>query len=391
MTQFFKPYEGTRPYFFISYAHAQSEAVVSTIRILHEKGYRLWYDEGIPAGSDWPSNIARHMDACSRVIFFLSEASLASPNCLSEIRQALRLRKPVLIVPLEETGGKPAWNKLLEGAAALPLTEGPEKRAEAIVQSRFLSARYKKGPLEALPAGILPLILSLFFFLASAAFFFTLRAGIWDPWKSRAKPPSSQAETAEEEETQEAPPQVVDLGEAEKFFPVEFPDSLQERAVRKALSKKKDVITRGMLSDLDRLYLCGTLTADDLAGVSFDQEGVCRVYGTEAGTGPVTDLSLLTYAVRLQSLALICQPLEDLTPLGGHALLEELYLSGSSLTDPLTLSGLPSLRVLDIRHTGLKDLSSLEDLPRLQRVCVSRDMLPLSWNENAGFDLILVP
>ncbi|MBQ5360908.1 MAG: toll/interleukin-1 receptor domain-containing protein, partial [Lachnospiraceae bacterium] len=63
MTQFFKPYEGARPFFFISYAHAQSEEVVSTIRILHEKGCRLWYDEGIPAGSDWPSNIARHMDA----------------------------------------------------------------------------------------------------------------------------------------------------------------------------------------------------------------------------------------------------------------------------------------------------------------------------------------
>ena len=53
MSRFFKPYEGNRPYLFISYAHKQSEEVVSTIRILHEKGWRLWYDEGIPAGSDW--------------------------------------------------------------------------------------------------------------------------------------------------------------------------------------------------------------------------------------------------------------------------------------------------------------------------------------------------
>ena len=53
MNRFFKPYEGTRPFLFISYAHRQSEEVVSTIRILHEKGWRLWYDEGIPAGSDW--------------------------------------------------------------------------------------------------------------------------------------------------------------------------------------------------------------------------------------------------------------------------------------------------------------------------------------------------
>ena len=32
MNRFFKPYEGTRPYLFISYAHKQSEEVVSTIR-----------------------------------------------------------------------------------------------------------------------------------------------------------------------------------------------------------------------------------------------------------------------------------------------------------------------------------------------------------------------
>ena len=38
MNRFFKPYEGTRPYLFISYAHKQSEEVVSTIRILHENG-----------------------------------------------------------------------------------------------------------------------------------------------------------------------------------------------------------------------------------------------------------------------------------------------------------------------------------------------------------------
>ena len=52
MSGFFKPYEGSRPFVFISYAHRQSDAVLDTIRILHEKGWRLWYDEGIPAGSD---------------------------------------------------------------------------------------------------------------------------------------------------------------------------------------------------------------------------------------------------------------------------------------------------------------------------------------------------
>ncbi len=41
MSRFFKPYEGNRPYLFISYSHRQSEAVVDAIRLLHERGYRL--------------------------------------------------------------------------------------------------------------------------------------------------------------------------------------------------------------------------------------------------------------------------------------------------------------------------------------------------------------
>jgi hypothetical protein len=102
MNRFFKPYEGTRPFLFISYAHRQSEEVVSTIRILHEKGWRLWYDEGIPAGSDWPANIAQHMDRCERVIFFLSARAMESPNCYSEMRTAFRMKKPVLVVRLED-------------------------------------------------------------------------------------------------------------------------------------------------------------------------------------------------------------------------------------------------------------------------------------------------
>ena len=88
MSRFFKPYEGTRPYLFISYAHKQSEEVVSTIRILHEKGWRLWYDEGIPAGSDWPANIAGHMQGCAGVLFFESERALESTKKYSEDRYA---------------------------------------------------------------------------------------------------------------------------------------------------------------------------------------------------------------------------------------------------------------------------------------------------------------
>ena len=102
MTTFFRPYEGRKPYIFISYSHKDSEKVLETIFPIHEQLYRLWYDEGIPAGSDWPRNIEVHMRNCRMVLFFLSRTALASPNCLSEIRTAVKQGKTVLLLKLEE-------------------------------------------------------------------------------------------------------------------------------------------------------------------------------------------------------------------------------------------------------------------------------------------------
>ena len=160
MSTFFRPYEGERPYLFISYAHKQSEAVVNTIRILHEKGYRLWYDEGIPAGSDWPANIAQHMQGCEKVVFFLSERAMESPNCFSEIRTAFRAGKPILVVRLEDVSvTNPDWQELLDGKQMIPLTPVPVGRrilagtracgiAAFLPRSRRIARHAGERPLE---------------------------------------------------------------------------------------------------------------------------------------------------------------------------------------------------------------------------------------------------
>ena len=102
MIEFFKPYEGKKPYIFISYSHRNSAEVIGTIRLIHDKMYQLWYDEGIPAGSDWPRNIAVHMDDCQAVLFFMSRTALESPNCLSEMTTAARQGKKILLMKLED-------------------------------------------------------------------------------------------------------------------------------------------------------------------------------------------------------------------------------------------------------------------------------------------------
>mgnify|MGYP002861013035 CR=1 FL=1 len=385
MSTFFRPYEGSRPFVFISYAHRQSDAVVSTIRILHEKGWRLWYDEGIPAGSDWPANIARHMQSCERVVFFLSARALESHNCYSEMKTAARLGKPILLVRLEKAAPDEKWKEILEGKEEIPLLDSAEERAEAILRSGFLPRRLHRSWAEKIPWRVFGLAASLILFLAAAGVLGALATGRWTPIRA-------------EEYTEEAPSQsvapasapVIDLGGAEQYFAVSFPDSQQEKAIRRALGGQTDEVYRWQLAELGELYFCGNLTVDNMDVVSFSVNGTCRVNGAPVIRGKVSDLSLIADMVRLESLALICQPLEDLSGLNGHVLLRELSLAGSSVDDLSALKELPSLEVLHLEHTDVRDLTPLEALQNLKTVTVSRDMLPLVWNENASFTVVLV-
>ena len=361
MNSFFKPYEGRRPFLFISYAHRQSDTVLDTIRILHEKGWRLWYDEGIPAGSDWPANIAQHMQSCERVIFFLSERALASHNCYSEMKAAARMGKPILLVRLEDTGQDEKWTEILANCQEIPLLENAAERADAILRSGFLPRRLHRRFTERIPWRALGLIASLLFFLAAAGTLGALAAGKWVPV------PELPAETAAPRVTS-TPVPVVELGEAERFFAVSFPDKQQERAVRRALEIPEDPIYRWQLAQIPELCFCGNMTLDRKAAVSFDADGTCRVNGAPVIQGNVSDLRLIESMVKLEKLALIFQPLDDLSGLNGHLLLRELSLAGSSVDD----------------------LSALRELPSLKTVSVSRDMLPLTWSEEAAFAVVLI-
>ena len=101
------PYEGQDPFIFISYAHKNSDRVIPILEKLHEAGYRVWYDDGIAPGSEWPEYIAEHLNGCRTVISFVSPESIDSPNCRREVTYALSKRKPFLGILLEETKMSP--------------------------------------------------------------------------------------------------------------------------------------------------------------------------------------------------------------------------------------------------------------------------------------------
>ena len=387
MEQFFRPYEGRHPFLFISYAHACSTEVLPVIRILHDGGVRLWYDEGIPAGSDWPANIADHMQSCERVLFFLHERALRSPNCFSEIRTAARLKKPLLVVRLDSSPIPAEWAELLDEAPTVELQPDAAARAEAIRRSGFVPRRLRHSWGEKIPWRALGLAASLALFLASAALFGAAASGRFQPLSAAEMPAVTQTPAPFPTPVPELPEA---LAAAESFFPVSFPDTRQETAIRRALGRAEGEISRGELAGIRSLHLAGNLILSDPGALRFEADGSARVNGAPVSTGKVTDLSLLPYMTRLEELTLACQPLQSLTPLAGHVLLRQLNLAGSTVTELGALTGLPSLETLQLEHTGVKDLSPLEALPSLGRVTVSRDMLPLSWSGDAAFEVILV-
>ncbi len=98
-----KTYEGKEPYIFISYSHKESDIIIPIIERLQADGYRVWYDDGIIPGTEWPETIAQHLNDSSVFICFISPSYVDSFNCKRELDFAVHKRKDFLAVFLEET------------------------------------------------------------------------------------------------------------------------------------------------------------------------------------------------------------------------------------------------------------------------------------------------
>ncbi len=116
-------YEGKKEYIFVSYAHKDSEIVLPVIEQLYEKKYRVWYDEGIAPGSEWPQNIAEHLNGAAAIIIFVSQNSLDSPNCQNEVSRAAASGKILIEYRLEAKGHPLLNEKIKDGSASLASNE----------------------------------------------------------------------------------------------------------------------------------------------------------------------------------------------------------------------------------------------------------------------------
>jgi hypothetical protein len=99
----FTAYKGIRPYIFTSYAHRNMKDVFQIIKRLNRDRYRIWYDEGIEPGNEWPEIVGSAVVNCSQFLVFMSPYAAESRNVRNEINLAFNEHKDILVVFLQKT------------------------------------------------------------------------------------------------------------------------------------------------------------------------------------------------------------------------------------------------------------------------------------------------
>ncbi len=135
-----KPYtKGDEKYIFVSYSHKDSARVFPIIEKLSDEGFRVWYDEGIDPGTEWPETIAKHLSGASCFIAFISQNALESNECRREINFAFRKKLGFISVFLEEVELSPGMEMQLSNNQSIFKYKIPQEEFyEKIIRTEML-------------------------------------------------------------------------------------------------------------------------------------------------------------------------------------------------------------------------------------------------------------
>ncbi|MBQ4158104.1 MAG: toll/interleukin-1 receptor domain-containing protein, partial [Clostridia bacterium] len=123
------PYEGTEPFIFVSYCHEDKKRIHPLLEQMVRDSYRIWYDENMHAGEDSADNIENHLEDCAVVIAFISENYSLSHSCRSELTYALKCRKKVISVLIEDFALSKGFRTQLNHFGCLKQSDFPNENA----------------------------------------------------------------------------------------------------------------------------------------------------------------------------------------------------------------------------------------------------------------------
>ena len=366
-----RPYDGDQPYIFISYAHANSPAVMEVVHELHHRGFRIWYDDGIEVGSEWQENIAQHLADASLMIAFVSNAYMRSDNCRKEMHYAVSKKKNLINIFLEETRLTPGMEMQIGNLFALmkytmsdetfyaKLWNAPQLGPELLCADSP-SAKSAKPQPRAKKQKKVPIDLtveqqrqrkrkirrhvrlSVLLGLLLAAVIFGIIA--WSTGLAKRVEVRFQ-----QEDLRLLPDDTV----------VDIKNELLEQAAREFCGIPEGEMKVSDLAGLTELYIYG----DRYSLHSYE-----AVIGEE-NTGSIEDLSDLAFFTHLEKLVLAFQPLRSLETMPACPV-EYLSIDYCPLTSLQGIGSLLMLREFNADACPIRDLGDLSNCLELRRLCL---------------------
>jgi transcriptional regulator with XRE-family HTH domain len=100
------PFEACDPigsFVFVSYSHRDKAVAYPELHRIRRLGIRVWYDEGILPGRDYPDALASTLKNSAAFVALITPAAVASTDVKNEIWLARRWEKPFFAIHLEQT------------------------------------------------------------------------------------------------------------------------------------------------------------------------------------------------------------------------------------------------------------------------------------------------
>lgn len=145
------PYQGQEPFAFFSYCHKDSDRVYPLIEELTELGYRIWFDEGIGIGDEWPEVIARKLEECNTFLVAMTPNYCCSHNCKNEMTYQVEDQKPMLSLMMEDFPLSGGIKLQLAGTQYLRLFDRSPADWAGLITSSGMLAACKGTPLSLRP------------------------------------------------------------------------------------------------------------------------------------------------------------------------------------------------------------------------------------------------
>lgn len=405
---------------------------------MYDRGFNIWYDEGIEVGSEWTECIASHLAGASLMIGFVTDNYMASDNCRREMNFAVQKKKHVINVFLSPTTLTPGMELQIGGIFALMKYTFPS-------EEYFFERLYSAPALRSENFGADPETIEIQSHREKRETEKTQRHEAHDERRrlkneERAERRASDGDApvivVDEPRAAEPPVSakaakkrlvrgltaaflallVIAAGvlwyvggitgftgrfwnkhftsaEAVEMLPDDtvaaFTDPVFEAAAREYCGKAEGELTVGDLSGLTELHITGdsySMTAPE-SGAQADGD---------LTRGTLEDLSDLAYFTDLQTLEISMQPLSSLKTLpesnitslrvsscrltsldgiGALPLLRLLDASSNSITDISELSGCTLLEALDLTGASVNDYSAAAHLSALSKLSVSNASL----------------